>query len=82
MHVHFTFYILHVAINGFHSSISCRLPPVVMSHLPSHDYEGLSKLQEEATYEVVDQPRPPPPADYQLSACAAYAPTDFNTENK
>ncbi len=52
------------------------------SHLPSHDYEGLSKLQEEATYEVVDQPRPPPPADYQLSACAAYAPTDFNTENK
>ena len=63
-------------------SISCRLPPVVMSHLPSHDYEGLSKLQEEATYEVVDQPRPPPPADYQLSACAAYAPTDCNTENK
>ncbi len=52
-----------------------------MSHLPSHDYEGLSKLQEEATYEqeeatyeVVDQPHPPPPADYQLSACAAYAP--------
>ncbi len=28
------------------------------SHLPSHDYEGLSKLQEEATYEVVDQPHP------------------------
>ncbi len=53
-----------------------------MSHLPSHDYEGLSELQEEATYEVVDQPRPPPPADYQLSACVAYAPTDFNTENK
>ncbi|XP_064386182.1 sushi, von Willebrand factor type A, EGF and pentraxin domain-containing protein 1-like isoform X2 [Halichondria panicea] len=59
-----------------------QLPPVVMSHLPSHDYEGLSKLQEEATYEVVDQPRPPPPADYQLSACATYASTDFNTENK
>ncbi|XP_064386204.1 uncharacterized protein LOC135334805 isoform X2 [Halichondria panicea] len=59
-----------------------QLPPVVMSHLPSHDYEGLSKLQEEATYEVVDQPRPPPPADYQLSACAAYASTDCNTENK
>ncbi|XP_064386496.1 sushi, von Willebrand factor type A, EGF and pentraxin domain-containing protein 1-like isoform X2 [Halichondria panicea] len=55
-----------------------QLPPVVMSHLPSHDYEGLNKLQEEAAYEVVDQPRPPPPADYQLSACAAYASTDFN----
>ncbi len=50
------------------SSISCRLPPVVMSHLPSYDYEGFSRLQEEATYEVVDQPRPPPLADYQLSA--------------
>ena len=49
---------------------------------PPHDYEGLSELQEEATYEVVDQPRPPPPADYQLSACAAYASTDCNTENK
>ncbi len=53
-----------------------------MSHLPSHDYEGLSELKEESTYEVVDQPRPPPPADYQLSACAAYASTDCNTENK
>ncbi len=65
---------------------SCRSPPVVMSQLPSesHDYEELSKLQEEAAYEVVDQPRPPPPAgrNYQLSACAAYAPTDFNTESE
>ncbi|XP_064392448.1 uncharacterized protein LOC135340080 isoform X2 [Halichondria panicea] len=59
-----------------------QLAPVVMSHLPSPDYEGLSELQEEATYEVVDQPRPPPPADYQLSACAAYASTDCNTETK
>ena len=75
--------IIHFAVaNGFHSSISCRLAPVVMSHLPSHDYEELSKLQEEVAYEVVDQPRPPPPADYQLTSCAAYAPTDFNTENK
>ncbi|XP_064386497.1 sushi, von Willebrand factor type A, EGF and pentraxin domain-containing protein 1-like [Halichondria panicea] len=64
------------------SSQPTELPPVVMSHLPSHDYEELSKLQEEAAYEVVDQPHPPPPTDYQLSACAAYAPTDFNTENK
>ena len=53
-----------------------------MSHLPSHDYEELSELQEEAAYEVVDQPRPHSQADYQLSACAAYAPTDCNTENK
>ena len=53
-----------------------------MSHLPSHDYKELSKLQEEAAYEVVDQPRPPPLADYQLSACATYALTDLNTENK
>ncbi len=53
-----------------------------MNHLSSHDYEELSKLQEEAAYEVVDQPRPPHPADYQLSACAAYASTKFNTENK
>ncbi len=50
-----------------------------MSNFPSYDYEGLSELQEEATYEVVDQPRP---ANYQLSACAAYASTDCNTENK
>ncbi len=51
---------------------------------PSDDESSplLSELQEEATYEVVDQPRPPPPADYQLSACAAYAFTDFNTENQ
>ncbi len=53
-----------------------------MSNLPPPDYEGLSELQEEATYEVVDQPRPPPRADYKLSACAAYASTDCNTENK
>ncbi len=75
--------IIHFAVaNRFHSSISSRLAPVVMSNLPSHDYEELSKLQEEVAYEVVDQPRPPPPADYQLTSCAAYAPTDFNTENK
>ncbi len=48
-----------------------------MSHLPSHDYEELSELEDEAAYEVMD-----PPADYQLTACVAYAPTDFNTENK
>ncbi len=66
----------------YYNGFSYRQPLVVMSHLPSHDYEELNKLQEEAAYEVVDQPRPPPPADYQLSACAAYAPTDFNTENK
>ncbi len=53
-----------------------------MSNLPSHDNEELSKLQEEVAYEVVGQPHSPPPADYQLSACAAYAPTDFNTDNK
>ena len=40
---------------------------MVMSNLPSQDYEELFKLQEEATYEVVDQPRLPPPAIYQLS---------------
>ncbi len=50
-----------------------------MSHLPSHDYEELSELEDEAAYEVMD---PPPPTDYQLTACVAYAPTDFNTENK
>ncbi len=43
--------------------------PVVMSHLPSHDYEELGKVQEEATYEVVDQPRPLPHAVCQRSLC-------------
>ena len=61
--------------------MSCRLPPVVTSHLPSHDFEELSELEEEGAYEVVD---PPPPArgNFQLTACAAYAPINFNTENK
>ncbi len=62
--------------------ISCRLVPVVMSNLPSHDHEELSKQQEEVAYEVVGQLRPSPLADYQLTSCAAYARTDFNTENK
>ncbi len=64
------------------SSLSCSFPPVVpvvLSELPCHDYEELSKLQEEATYELVDQPRPP--TDYQLTNCAAYITTDFNTGN-
>ena len=47
-----------------------------MSHLPSQDFVELSELQEEATYEVVGRPRPPPPADYQLSASAAYEVVD------
>ena len=47
-----------------------------MSHLPSHDFEELSELQDKPAYEVVDQTRPPPPADYQLSASAAYEVVD------
>ena len=51
---------------------------VVLSELPCHDYEDLSKVQDEVTYELVDQPHPP--TDYQLTTCAAYAPADFNNQ--
>ncbi len=52
---------------------------MVLSELPCHDYEELSKLQEEVAYELVDQPRPP--TDYQLTNCEAYTTADFNTNN-
>ncbi len=65
----------------FHS-ISCSLPPVVMSRLPSQHFMELSELQKEATYEVVGQPRPLPPADYCFTSSAAYESTDFNTDSK
>ncbi len=46
LNIYFSCSLCIVSVNGFHSSISCADYPhaVVMSHLPSHDYEGLSRL--------------------------------------